>query len=139
MSDPIGPPPTGGSTVPPGPTYAGPSPRTSTHPLDPGAGNGSGRTGQPDWTDQVTDLIVDSVDKVRDRTTGPILEGAKGAVYAVVAMIVLVPVVILVLAGMVRLLNYLLPGDVWVAYAAMSVVFVLVGVVLWRRRGAPAT
>ena len=27
-----------------------------------------------DWTDQVTGLIVDNVDKVRNRTTGPILE-----------------------------------------------------------------
>jgi hypothetical protein len=32
-------------------------------------------------------------------------------------------------------LNYLLPGDVWLAYAVMSAVFLLVGGVLWRQRG----
>jgi hypothetical protein len=99
---------------------------------------GTAPAGVPDadWTDQVTDLIVDSVDKVRARTTGPVLEGAKGLVYAVVALIVLVPVTILVLAGMVRLLSYWLPGGVWAAYTVMAVVFILVGVLLWRRRGA---
>jgi hypothetical protein len=89
----------------------------------------------PDWTDQVTDLIVDTVATIRSRTTGPILQGAKGVVHGVVALIVLVPVTILVLAGSVRVLNYLLPGDVWLAYAVMSAVFLLVGGVLWRQRG----
>ncbi|MFZ4518450.1 MAG: hypothetical protein ACOYOP_08675 [Microthrixaceae bacterium] len=89
---------------------------------------------EQDWTDQVTDLIVDTVDKVRARTTGPILEGAKGLVYAVVAMIVLVPILIMGTAGAVRFLNWLLPGDVWVAYAAMGGILVLVGVLLWSKR-----
>lgn len=93
------------------------------------AGNGTG-----DWTDQVTDLIVDAVDKVRSRTTGPILEVARGSIYAVVALIILLPVGILFLAGLVRVLDYLLPGDVWVAYAVMAAAFLLIGTWLWSRR-----
>jgi hypothetical protein len=92
-----------------------------------------------DWTDQVTDLIVDSVDKVRARTTGPILEGAKGAVYAIVALVLLVPILVLGMVGLVRLLNWAIPGDVWIVYALLGIIFVIVGVVLWSRRGKPAT
>ena len=88
----------------------------------------------PDWTDQVTDLIVDSVDKVRARTTGPILQGAKGAVYAIVAMVLTLPVMVLGLIGVVRGLNYVIPGDVWITYAVLGIIFLLAGVLLWSRR-----
>src|SRR5690606_11069732 len=65
-----------------------------------GATNGS----EPDWTAQVTDLIVDSVDKVRARTTGPVLDISHASVHAVVALLLLVPVAALALVGLVRLL-----------------------------------
>jgi hypothetical protein len=86
----------------------------------------------------VTDLIVDSVDKVRARTTGPILEGAKGSVYAIVALVILVPILVLASVGIVRGLDTIIPGDVWVTYALIGTVLVVIGVVLWSRRGKPA-
>jgi hypothetical protein len=92
-----------------------------------------------DWTDQVTDLIVDSVDKVRARTTGPILEGAKGAVYAIVALVILLPILALGTIGLVRLLNWAIPGDVWIVYALLGIICLIAGVVFWSRRGKPAT
>ena len=105
----------------------------------PGDGTSPARTApatsEPDWADQVTALIVDSVDKVRDRTTGPILELAKGLVQAVVAVLVLTPILVLAVAGSVRLINWAVPGDVWIAYAIMGVLLVLLGLFLWSRRG----
>ncbi|MFM7068574.1 MAG: hypothetical protein ACKOYM_03850 [Actinomycetes bacterium] len=89
---------------------------------------------EPDWADQVTDLIVDTVDKVRDRTTGPILEITKGLVQAVVAVMILTPIVVVALAGTVRLLNWAIPGDVWIAYSIMGLALVLGGLALWSRR-----
>lgn len=100
---------------------------------NPTPSGGDGR-GQPDWTDQVTDLIVDSVDKVRARTTGPLLDLSRAGVLALVAMIVLVPVVIIVVVGLTRFLHWLLPGGIWVSYLAMGVLFVVLGAVLWSRR-----
>ena len=88
----------------------------------------------PDWTDQVTDLIVDSVDKVRDRTTGPILEYSRISVHAIVALILLLPVAVLMLVGVIRLLDWAIPGGVWIVYAGLGTFFVLIGVVLWSRR-----
>ena len=89
-----------------------PLPRTPVDIPDHAPAPGTAPTSPPapsattaDWTDQVTDLIVDSVDKVRARTTGPILEGSKGAVYAVVALMLLTPVLVMGTVGAVRLLE----------------------------------
>ena len=87
-----------------------------------------------DWTDQVTDLIVDSVDKVRAKTTGPILEISRAAVHAIVALILVVPVLVFGFVGLIRLLDWAIPVDVWAIYAGLGMILVLVGVVLWRLR-----
>ena len=94
----------------------------------------TGPTQDPNWADQVTELIVDSVDKVRERTTGPILEIAKGTVQGVVGLMILTPIIVLAIAGMVRLLNWAIPGDVWIAYALMGLLLVLSGLFLWSKR-----
>jgi hypothetical protein len=89
---------------------------------------------EPDWTDQVTDLIVDSVDMVRARTTGPLLDVSRAAVLALVAVIVFVPVLVIVVVGLTRFLHWLLPGGIWVSYLVMGALFVLLGALLWSRR-----
>lgn len=117
--------------TPPSPT-ASPVPPTpqarATEPpkLDP-------RASGPDWTDQVVDLVVDTVDKVHDRTTGPLLTVAAGAVYGVAAT--LVGLVVLLIVGIIisRVLS-LIPGPVWIEYAAIGALLVLGGMVLWGRR-----
>lgn len=88
----------------------------------------------PDWTDQVADLIVDSVDKVRSRTTGPVLDVARGSVYAVVAAILAGPVLVLLAAGVVRFADYWIPGDVWIVYAIFAAVLLVAGSLLWSKR-----
>lgn len=89
---------------------------------------------EPDWTDQVTDLIVDSVDKVRAKTTGPLLDFSRAGVLALVALIILLPILVMVIVGMVRFFNWLLPGGIWVSYVVMSVIFLIIGAVLWKQR-----
>ncbi len=89
-----------------------------------------------DWTDQVTGLIVDNVDKVRNRTTGPILEVTRGSVHAVVAVTLLLPVVVLLTILAVRVLTYYVFREVWITYTVLGMIFTLVGVVLWSRRHA---
>jgi len=114
-------------TNPSGPSPAGSSPSAATSAA---SSNGT----EPDWTVQVTDLIVDSVDKVKARTTGPVLDITHGSVHAVVALIVMLPVLALSLIGVVRLLDWAIPGDVWFVYAGLGTIFVLLGVALWSRR-----
>ncbi|MCO5318307.1 MAG: hypothetical protein M9942_07700 [Microthrixaceae bacterium] len=88
----------------------------------------------PEWTQQVTDLVTDSVDKVRSRTTGPLLGFAQGMVYAVVAAVVAVPVLVVLFIGFIRLFNWAVPGDVWIVYAILAVVLWIAGVISWSRR-----
>ncbi|MEZ5237690.1 MAG: hypothetical protein R2716_01600 [Microthrixaceae bacterium] len=101
----------------------------------PGPSNNSDATA-PEWTQQVTDLVTDSVDKVRSRTTGPLLGVAHGLVYAVVALIVAVPVLVVLFVGFVRLLDWAVPGDVWIVYSILGVLLWLVGLISWSRREA---
>lgn len=102
--------------------------------------NGPGSSGRvepsaqgPDWTDQVTGLIVDSVDKVRDKTTGPILEYSRISVHLVVAVILMVPVSVLAMIGVIRLLTWAV-GQAWISYTIIGAVMVIVGTVLWSLR-----
>ena len=124
--------PTGSETTRPAPSAASSSPNAGPLPA------GQGAAAPADWADQVTDLIVDTVDKVRERTTGPVLEISKGIVHAFVAVLILTPIVVLFFAGAVRLLNWAIPGDVWIAYAILGVLLLLLGAFLWSRR-APRT
>ena len=91
----------------------------------------------PDWTDQVADLVVDTVDKARQKTTGPILTGARVIVYGIVALIVAVAIGVMAVILGGRLLEYL-PGPLWVAYTGLGALLVVVGLVLWSRRAAGA-
>jgi hypothetical protein len=100
----------------------------------PAGGAPHGGDDTADWTDQVTELVVDTVDKVRARTTGPVLNVAHAAVYGIVAAIVAVPVLVAVLAGLVRFLDWVVPGDVWVAYLIIAVLMWIAGAVLWSTR-----
>ncbi len=90
---------------------------------------------EPDWTDQVTDLIVDVVDRVHDSTTGPLVRAAKGAVYVVLASIIGVAVLILLTILTTRLLG-IVPGEIWIPYTALGAVLCLLGAWLWSRRTA---
>ncbi len=116
------------SSIPPATSPGAPSPAGSAPPA----------TNEPDWTDQVTDLIVDTVDKVRDSTTGKILQASRVSVHAVVALLLLLPIAVLAVVGLVRLITYWV-GEVWITYTILGTLFVLIGVVLWSRRRPSTT
>ncbi|MCZ7627756.1 MAG: hypothetical protein M5U19_00995 [Microthrixaceae bacterium] len=83
----------------------------------------------------MTDLVTDSVDKVRSRTTGPLMGVAHGIIYGIVAAIVLLPVMVMLFVGMIRLLNWAIPGDVWIVYSLIALVMWIAGWISWSRRG----
>ena len=111
----------------PAPTTASKSPGGSP------AGAASGTT-DPHWSDQITDLIVDGVDKVRDRTVSPIQAMAKYVVYGAVIAVLALPMFVMVLVALVRILDAFIPGGVWLPYLIRGALFVVVGVVLWSKR-----
>ena len=103
--------------------------------LDPPTAPG-GLTGG-DWPVQATDAIVNLVGTVRDRTTGPITNAARAAVFGLFLGVIAITIVVLLLIALVRLLDEALPSGVWLAYLVLGVVFVGAGALVYRRRRAP--
>lgn len=97
------------------------------------AGSALDASAEPDWTDQVTDLIVDLVDSTREKTTGPILTAARGVVYGVVILVIAAVLIVAGLAFGGRALA-LIPVPEWASYGILGLLFAVIGVVCWGRR-----
>lgn len=90
-----------------------------------------------EWPAQAADTIVETIGKVRDKTTKPAIVAARALVYGLLAALVGLAAFALFLIMAVRLLDYL-PGNIWTVYAAFAVVFSLFGIVLLRKANRPA-
>lgn len=94
----------------------------------------------PNWAADVTDKIVDTVDKVRDRTTKPIVFLARGLVFGLLSAFLGVTAVALLLIGVSRALinvvEWPLDHDtaVWVSYVILGSILCLGGAACMVRR-----
>jgi hypothetical protein len=121
------PPPSAAPRPPTGPTGTG-------IPVDPAPHGGLGG----DWPKQATDAIVNVVDSVRDRTTGPITTAARAVVFGLFVGILAIVVGVLAIIAAIRLLDEALPSGVWLPYLILGLVFVLAGALVFRKRNQPA-
>jgi hypothetical protein len=92
-----------------------------------------------DWPAQATDTIVNLVDQVRAKTTGPAITVARGLVFGVIVTILGLMAGILLLIFAVRLTTDLLElvwdgAGVWLTYLIYGVLFTLVGAYLFGKR-----
>lgn len=83
---------------------------------------------------QATTTVVDLVDQVKAKTTGPIMTAGRGAVHGLLAGVLGVVVLVLVLVAGVRFLDEVLPSGVWLSYLVLGVVFTIVGTLVFRKR-----
>lgn len=90
----------------------------------------------PDWPQQATETIVGYVDDVKSKTTRPATTAARGLVYGIAILALGIPAFIMLLVGLVHFLNFAIPGDVWIVYAGLGVIFTLAGLFAWRKRVA---
>ena len=90
-----------------------------------------------DWTQQATDTVVELVETVRSKATGPAITAARGAVYGLLAALVGIVALTLLAVGLVRVINNYLPEDVWAAHLLVGVVFCVAGLFVWSKRRAP--
>lgn len=94
----------------------------------------------PNWAADVTNTIVSTVDKVRDRTTTPIVMIARGLVFGLLGSILGLAAFVLFLIGMSRaLINFIewpLDHDsaVWVSHAILGGLLVLAGSICMAKR-----
>ncbi len=89
-----------------------------------------------DWPAQAATSIEQLVTTVRDRTTVPALTAARAVVYALVGGPLIIAAFITLTIGLIRLVNNYLPGDVWAAYVLVGGIFLVVGLILWTKRGS---
>ena len=121
----------GDPIVPVGPAAAsGPSPGVDLVPPPPSTS---------DWPAQATDAIVDLVDQVKAKTTGPAITVARGLVFGVIVGVLGIVVAILLLVFLVRITTEVLEhawdgAGVWLTYLIYGAVFIAVGAVLFRKR-----
>tara|TARA_Y100000996_G_scaffold338414_1_gene275244 strand:+ start:102 stop:407 length:306 start_codon:yes stop_codon:yes gene_type:complete len=85
---------------------------------------------------QATSVVVNLVTSVRGKTTGPLLFVARLVVYSIAILIAAAAAVVLFVIAAVKIVNQLLPGDVWAAYLLLGAVFALVGTFFWSKRVA---
>lgn len=87
-----------------------------------------------DWPAQATDFVVNTVDAVRDRTTGTILTIARVTVFGLLAVVVGLVAIVLLIILLVRLFDVILPSSVWVAYLVLGLASLVSGILVFRRR-----
>ena len=85
---------------------------------------------------QATKFVVSTVESVRGKTTGPLLFIARLLVYGVVFFVIVIAGVSLLMIATVRIVNQLLPGDVWTTYLLLGVFFAFLGMFLWSKRSS---
>lgn len=85
---------------------------------------------------QATDNVVRAVKAVRGKTTGPLLFVARLIVYSFSICVAAIAAMVLLIIASVKIVNQLLPGDVWAAYFVLGAVFAIAGTLLWSKRVA---
>lgn len=107
---------------------------TRTNPT--GSGDGGGLI-PAEWSAQAADAVVDLVAKVRDRTTRPALVAARALVYGIVIGVAAVAALVITIVLLLRMYDNWVPGPLWIAYAALAVIFMAAGGFCFVRAGRP--
>jgi hypothetical protein len=92
-----------------------------------------------DWAGQAADTVINVVDAVRDKTTGPILTAARAIVYGLIGLFAVIVALIVTTIALVRIVDVYLPGNVWSAHLLIGAIFTIAGFFVWTKRYAPDT
>ena len=87
-----------------------------------------------DWAAQLVDQLEGFVRSVTAKTTQPVRTIARALVYGVLMAGLGIAILLLFTIGAVRGLTNLVGGRAWLAHTVLGGIFVLVGMLLWRKR-----
>ncbi len=87
-----------------------------------------------DTIDAAVAKFTGVVEAVRSRTTGVLITAVRALVYGLAMATAAVVAVILVAIAAVRVLDIVVPGEVWAAHLITSGVFGLLGAWAWSKR-----
>jgi hypothetical protein len=91
-----------------------------------------------DWTTDLLDRLDHYIDVVRSNTTDRLVRIARLVVFGLIAAIVGSMAAVLGLIALIRVLDVILPREVWLPYVVLGAIFLGAGLFLWSKRTAPA-
>jgi hypothetical protein len=93
-----------------------------------------------DWAATTADAIERAVQSVRAKTADPLERVVRLVVYGLLAGIVGIAIAVLLaiaaVRGLVELIDVTWQNEVWLAHLIVGGIFVLAGLLVWRRRRA---
>ena len=91
-----------------------------------------------DWTTDLLDRLDHYIEVVRSNTTDRLVKVARLLVYGLIAAIAGTMAGIVALIALVRILDVVLPREVWLPYVVLGALFLGLGLFLWSKKTAPA-
>jgi vacuolar-type H+-ATPase subunit I/STV1 len=91
-----------------------------------------------DWTKDLLDRLDHYIDVVRSNTTDRLVKVARILVFGVIAVILGTMAGIVALIAVIRILDIVLPREVWLPYLVLGAIFLVAGLFLWSKKTAPA-
>ena len=91
-----------------------------------------------DWTTDLLDRLDHYIEVVRSNTTDRLVKVARLLVYGLIAAIVGAMAGVVALIAVIRILDVVLPREVWLPYVLLGAIFLGLGLFLWSKRTAPA-
>lgn len=127
----------GAVPVPPESTSGAPSSSSGDSTSLAGASGAPGLLGS-DWPDEVVTRIEALASGIRTKTTDPVAKVIRIVVYGFVAAVLGLIALIFLVIAILRLHVYLPfsteERKVWVTYAGLGAIFLVLGMFLWRKR-----
>ena len=93
---------------------------------------------EADWTKDLLDRLDHYIDVVRSNTTDRLVKVVRVLVYGVIALILGSMAGIIALITLIRVLDIVLPREVWLPYMVLGAIFLAGGLFAWSRKTAPA-
>ena len=91
-----------------------------------------------DWTTDLLDRLDHYIDVVRSNTTDRLVRIARLVVFGVIAVILGLMAGLIGLIFLIRILDVILPREVWLPYVLLGAIFLTGGLFLWSKKSPPA-
>ena len=90
-----------------------------------------------DWTSDLLDRLDHYIEVIRSNTTDRLVKVARLLVYGLIAAVLGLMAGVVALIAMIRILDVVLPREVWLPYVVLGAIFLGLGLFLWSKKAAP--
>ena len=91
-----------------------------------------------DWTKDLLDRLDHYIDVVRSNTTDRLVKVARVLVFGLITAILGGMAGLVALIAAIRVLDIILPREVWLPYVILGAIFLGAGLFFWSKKAAPA-